>query len=215
MRFSKIKNALEYVGGFTSTSKMPCPSYSLPATACKVGAKFRGVKGSVCEKCYAMKGRYAWPVVKNALSRRLESISKDGWEDAMVFAIQKKNLSFFRLHDSGDIQDLAHVKKIVNIAKRCPSCKFWLPTKETAIVKNFINGGGIIPKNLTIRISCPMIDAENSAVKNLSRSLGFCVASVSSNMESVNCHAYKTEGACGKCRKCWDKNIFEIVYKRH
>ncbi len=214
MQFSKIKDALEYVGGFSKPSKMPCPSYSIPATACKVGAKLRKVKGSVCEKCYACKGCYVFPVVKNALQKRLESLSKDGWVDAMVFAVTKKNLSFMRINDSGDLQNMEHLRKIVEVAKRCPSCKFWLPTKENALIMEFLKTE-TLPENLTVRLSCVMIDAENASVKTLAKKLGLVVSSVSSNMETVNCHAYKTDGACGDCRACWDKNVFEICYKRH
>ena len=215
MQFSKIKDALEYVGGFSKPSKMPCPSYSLPASACKVGAKLRGLKGSVCADCYCCKGMYRFPCVKNALEKRLATIEKDGWVDAMVFAILKKKLSFFRFHDSGDIQNVAHLEKIVEIAKRCSSCKIWLPTKENAIVLQYLAAHKSFPENLTVRLSCPMMDGENLAVKNLAAKNGLCVASASRNMEIVNCHAYKTDGACGDCRACWNKNVFEITYKRH
>lgn len=215
MQFSKIKDALEYVGGFSKPSKMPCPSYSIPASACKVGAKLRGVKGSVCHSCYGCKGNYRFPCVKNALQKRFESLSKDGWTDAMVAAINGKNLSYMRLHDVGDVQSLEHLEKIAEIAKRCPSCKFWLPTKENAIVLQYLAANKSFPENLTVRLSCPMMDCENPAVKNLAAKNGLCVASVSSNMESVNCHAYKTDGACGECRACWDKNVFEITYLKH
>jgi len=214
MQFSTIKDAVSYVGGFAAPSKMPCPSYSLPASACKTGAKLRKVKGSVCSNCYACKGCYVFPVVKNALALRLASIEKDGWTDAMVFSIQKKNLSFFRFHDSGDVQSLEHLRKIVEIAKRCPSCKFWLPTKENGIVLQFLKSEKL-PENLTVRLSCPMMDGENLAVKKMARENGLTVAGASSDMGKVNCKAYLTDGKCGDCRACWNKDVFEIVYKKH
>ena len=215
MQFAKIKDAVEYVGGFTGTSKMPCPSYSLPASACMVGAKLRKVKGSVCEKCYACKGCYVFPVVKNALALRLSAIEKDGWADAMVFAITKKKLSFFRYHDSGDIQSLRHFEKIVEIANRCPSCQFWLPTKENGVVIQYLKKYGRLPENLTVRLSCIMVDGENLAVKKLAQTLGLTVSSVSSDAAKVNCRAFENSGACGDCRACWNKNVFEIVYLKH
>lgn len=214
MPFTKIKDALEYVGGFSKPSKMPCPSYSLPASACKVGAKLRKVKGSVCASCYACKRAYTWPVVKNALEIRLESLTRPFWVDAMVLAITKKKLSYFRINDSGDLQSMEHLLKIVEVAKRCPSTKFWLPTKENALIIEFLKTE-TLPENLTVRLSCVMIDKENLVVKSLAQKLGLCVSSVSSNMETVNCHAYKTDGACGDCRACWNKDCFEIVYLRH
>ena len=215
MPFTSIKTALEYVGGFTSTSKMPCPSFSLPASACKTGSLLRKVKGSVCEKCYACKGCYVFPVVKNALALRLAAIEKPLWVDAMVYAITKKKLSFFRYHDSGDIQSVAHLEKIAEIAKRCPSVKFWLPTKENVFVQDFLANGNAFPENLTVRLSAPMIDSENIGTAMIARVLGVVVSSVSSKNEKANCRAFENGGACGECRKCWDKNVFEVVYLKH
>lgn len=214
MQFSKIKDALEYVGGFTSTSKMPCPSFSLPASACKTGAKLRLVKGSVCEKCYACKGCYVFPVVKNALALRLAAIEKPFWVDAMVYAITKKKLSFFRYHDSGDIQSVAHLEKIAEIARRCPSVKFWLPTKENLFVRDFLRTKNL-PENLTVRLSAPMIDGDSFPTATVARPLGVVISSVSSDTSKANCRAFENNGECGNCRACWDKNVFEIVYPKH
>lgn len=61
MQFSKIKDALEYVGGFSAPSKMPCPSYSIPASACKVGAKLilDAIRVGLISICF---GDIAWRI---------------------------------------------------------------------------------------------------------------------------------------------------------
>ena len=83
-----VKQAWEEVGGLSKPSKMPSYGYSLSAYKCIIGAKLRKVKGSTCGGCYALKGRYVFPNVQDALDRRLEKVNHNPkWVDAMVFLI--------------------------------------------------------------------------------------------------------------------------------
>ena len=68
------KEAKEITGGLSKPSKMPGPSYNLPAAACITGAKLAKIPGTVCYGCYALKGRYRFTNVRLALARRLESL---------------------------------------------------------------------------------------------------------------------------------------------
>ena len=62
-----IKDAKKITDSFTKTSKMPGLSYSLPAWACKTGAKLAKIPGTPCFGCYAMKGNYIrYPAIKQA-----------------------------------------------------------------------------------------------------------------------------------------------------
>ena len=68
------KEAKAITGGLSAPSKMPGPAYNIPAAACITGSKLVNVKGSVCEGCYALKGRYRFSNVKEALNRRLKAL---------------------------------------------------------------------------------------------------------------------------------------------
>ena len=59
------KEAKEITGGLSAPSKMPGPSFNLPAVACITGAKLVDVLGSTCSGCYALKGRYRFPNVRS------------------------------------------------------------------------------------------------------------------------------------------------------
>ena len=62
----------------SNTSKLGVKSISLDANKCKTGSKLAKKKGTVCNGCYALKGCYVFPVVKDAMARRLEFFnSKD------------------------------------------------------------------------------------------------------------------------------------------
>ena len=77
------KLAKEITGGLSAPSKMPGPSFNLPAAACITGAKLVDVKGSTCSGCYALKGRYRFGNVQAALKRRLAKLQEPRWVDSM------------------------------------------------------------------------------------------------------------------------------------
>ena len=130
-QFKTVKEALEFVGGLSNPSKMPCHSYGISAKLCETGAKLAKVEGSVCWDCYALKGMYAdWNTpVHNAHARRLEAMQSPDWVSAMVFLITRKKMAYFRWHDSGDLQSFQHLLNLVTIAEQCPGTQFWLPTR--------------------------------------------------------------------------------------
>lgn len=204
--------ALEIVGGLSEPSKMPCHSFSIPARHCLTGQKLRDIEGSICSKCYALKGRYGFPNVQHALERRFEALNNPQWVSAMAWLLNNVERSgFFRWHDSGDLQSVEHLSRIVEVCNLTPNVKHWLPTREFGIVGNFIRGGGVIPENLTIRFSALMFDGEPPITA--ARNLGVQVSSASK--ENFTCPASKQENRCGDCRACWDKSHFNISYKKH
>ena len=198
-------------GGFSRPSKMPCPAYSIPASLCKTGGKLRGVKDSVCSKCYALKGRYVFPSVRNALAKRLKALRSPLWADAMAFMINAEGNRYFRWHDSGDIQNVNHLKQIVRVCELTPEVKHWLPTREYQIVAKFKEVGGVIPENLTIRLSAHMIDG--STPDAIAEKLGCVVSSVVTT--GSNCPSSSQGNACVNCRKCWDKTESLVSYAKH
>jgi hypothetical protein len=205
--------ALDFVGGLSAPSKMPCRSYSIPAKHCKTGAKLVPVKNSVCSKCYALKGFYNMPNVRNALQKRFDSIDKPEWVEAMTIAIAGKEKSgFFRWHDSGDIQSVLHLRKICQIAINLPDITFWLPTREYSIVSSYVKLYGAIPSNLTIRLSSLMING--NAPSGIAQSLGLTTSGVSKD-QTFNCPASNQDNKCLTCRACWNKSVQNVSYKLH
>lgn len=199
--------AKQITGGLTQSSKMPCKSFSIPAANCITGRKLAKIPGSVCEKCYAYeRGNYLWPNVKDAQSRRLGSLHHAGWVEAMVTLIGKDQ--YFRWHDSGDIQGVWHLEKIIEVCKRTPHTKHWLPTKEVTFLRQWIKQGNHIPKNLTIRVSASMIDSAHYT--KLSGCLGSAVV-----RENATCPASKQGNQCLDCRQCWDKTVPLVTYHLH
>ena len=143
----KTSEAWALVGGLSKPSKMPGWSIGIPAKECKTGKKLREIKNSVCEGCYALKGCYVFAVVQAAQYKRLEAISHPDWVLAMATLINSKKPDVFRWHDSGDVQDEAHLNKIFEVCRLTPSKRHWMPTRE-AWIKDHMHKA---PANLVVR----------------------------------------------------------------
>jgi len=224
--------------GLSQTSKMPCYSFNLSALHCRTGSKLVKIKGSVCYGCYALKGNYARYKHPINMKPKTEKINHPLWVPSMVYLINhqgnQRDKRYFRWHDSGDIQNLEHLKKIAKVCKLTPEVKHWLPTREYKIVRDFLFWESF-PDNLTVRLSAHMIDQKAPKVIECQTS------TVNKNKSAfgINCNSYRTNkdgkvlsekafqglakqektdedlGHCGECRLCWDKSIDNISYKYH
>ena len=208
--------ALKLIGGLSGPSKMPWWSWSISAHDCQTGGKLRELEGSVCSKCYALKGNYVFSNVKDAHARRRAALDHPLFIDAFVLVLTQLNQKTrarrkladgseiaenrFRWHDAGDLQDVSHLSKIVEIARQTPQIEHYLPTKEKAYVKRFIAAGGVIPPNLHIKISSPMIgDAVDPKIPGVS----YTTVSYD-GPEVFQCPALKYQGnKCLDCAVCW------------
>lgn len=202
--------ALKLIGGCSNTSKMPGLSYGLPTANCKTGSKLALVKGSVCGKCYAMRGmykRFAKTVIP-AQQRRLESLSDPQWVEAMVKTLDSER--WFRWFDSGDLQSLQMLENIVEVARQTPHCLHWVSTREREIVRKFLKVSPF-PDNLVVRVSATYPDVPVRPIP------GALMANVHKDKPPVGhrCPAPEQEGRCGTCRACWDKSIETVSYKEH
>jgi hypothetical protein len=208
------------IGGLSAPSKMPGFSIGIPARFCKVGAKLAKVKGSVCFKCYALKGNYRYDNVVKAQNARFAALDSPTWTADMTQVIKAAcealGENFFRFHDSGDLQSVKHLLDIVQIARNLPEIQFWCPTKEVKLLKLLKNIA--VPSNIVFRVSAFKV--------NQVYNIGMPSSAVSTHKTWVNkraipvpgsvlCKAYDQEGECGSCRMCWDASVPCVSYPAH
>jgi len=196
------KEARKITGGLSAPNKMPGPSINLPAWNCITGLKLQAVKNSVCAGCYAMKGRYRFPNVREAMDRRLAALTDPRWVDAMVTLV--KGQPWFRWHDSGDIQSPEHLKNIFEVCNRTPETRHWMPTREVKFLK--LMDPDVVPKNLIIRISSHMID--QGPVKHWPWTSTVVTS-------GKTCPAAEQGNECKDCRACWDRSVKNVAYGKH
>lgn len=204
-------------GGITKQNKkMPFYNYDLSAWDCNKGSQLRLVKDSVCGSCYAMKGnylRYKNGSVGKSHQLHLKSLENNfDWVIAMAYQIMHYKTEYFRFHASGDLQSLSHAIQIINLARITPFCKYWIPTRETKILKQLKDKKINIPSNCIFRVSAPMVDSHlNSKVfKNTSS-----VISESSKAIGKICPSQTQGGQCLDCRACWNSKNTNINYLIH
>lgn len=213
-----VKEAKKIANISNRNSKMPGTTFAQDAFACKVGSRLAKVKGSVCEACYARKIQNMRPSVNQGWTANYEkavhliSVNPQKWIDACVFQInraaEKTGEKFHRWFDSGDLDSVAQYEAILEVARRTPDVKHWLPTREIAIVRSY---KGKMPKNIVVRISSPMVGQKPvNGVKNTST-----VHRKGEIVYGIECPAYKQGNACGSCRNCWDASVANVSYKKH
>jgi len=116
----------------SSTSKMKITgkrvkSWSLPAGSSCPGSS----DAEICKSCYAKKGMYHFPSVKNLREHNKLDYHRNNWVDDMVKEVSK--CDYFRWFDSGDIETPELATKIAEVCRLCPNTIFWLPTRSDKI----------------------------------------------------------------------------------
>ena len=198
------KEARKITGGLSKPSKMPGPAHNLPAWNCITGQKLVNIPGSVCSGCYAMKNRYRFTNVREAMDRRLQALEHPRWVEAMTTLISGE--AWFRWHDSGDIQSLKHLENIFEVCKRTPDTQHWMPTREAQFLKDI--DPDKVPPNLIIRMSSHMIN--QGPVKQWP-----WTSTVSSQDSERTCPAPEQGNSCQDCRACWDRSVPNVCYGKH
>jgi hypothetical protein len=218
-KFNSIKEAELAVGNLSRPSKMPSYAWSISARRCNTGSKLAKVKGSVCYNCYALKGRYMFNNVQDALERRYNawSSNRNRWTDAMIYLMHNKkhivDNQVFRWFDSGDIQGVDMLNDINTVAWASPHIRFWLPTKEYKLVKDYDID---VAPNLVIRVSAPIKNKGFTDIKG-----NFKYISTVYNKDKLHmamgsvCPASKQDNQCGSCRTCWSDKVSEVSYLAH
>jgi len=201
----------------TNTSKMPCPSWGLPAGKACPGAKYG--EGSICGQCYAAKGNYGVPMVRHALQERFRwtlammrtTAGQDAFVAYMTLAIEAVGSPYFRVHDSGDLFSPAYARCWARIARNLSHVRFWFPTRSYRI-------GNLLPAiqelaalpNVTVRPSALMLDAAPPVVDGLAVGSG-----ATHSKDAATCPAYRQNGECRDCRFCWDRPQEPVLYPLH
>ena len=211
----KLKEIEKKIGTLSNPSKMPSYAWGIPIQYCVTGSKLAKQEGTICNKCYAGKGCYVFPVVKAMYEKRYQAIELPEWVDYMAELLTQKykrldkSRLFHRWFDSGDIQSYEHLIKKFKVCELTPHTKYWLATREYKIISQVKTKD--IPKNLCPRASAIKVDS--SPPKNILE----WTSTVHKNKKPIGyeCPAPKQNGECGSCRACWSRSVKQVSYKEH
>ena len=223
-----LKDLEKAVGTLSNPSKMPGYAWGIPALYCKRGSKLRAKEGTVCSKCYAMKGRYVFPNVQVAQEMRLaafDRLSRDEWVETMAALIHRRvkpEEPYFRIFDSGDLQNMEMLVRWALVALLLPGIRFWMSTRERAIVNRVFTHHFPQPSNLVVRVSADMVEGvppkgfkNTSTVSKMDRQTWKTMVNGTFQDMMYYCPAPLQNNECGDCRACWDRGVKTVVYLEH
>jgi hypothetical protein len=167
------------------------------------------------KKCYAKRLERMRPSVREAYKHNYELLKSSPntyWREVEASIMMSR---FFRFHVSGDIPDVYYLNHMVDIAERNPHCEILCFTKKYGIVNNYLDVGGIIPKNLHLIFSAWRgLKMENPH--------GLPEAHVRYRDGTTTAHenAVQCSGNCTECALteggCWSlKDWQEVVFDEH
>jgi hypothetical protein len=187
-------------------------SWSLQALdTCPGSLASPGVLVDACKGCYATTGNYRYPNVKAPRIENREDWQRLEWVDDMVKALDSDR--YFRWFDSGDMYTLGLAEKILEVMKRTPWVKHWLPTRMHKFPKfqMVLSEMQALP-NVMVRFSSDSVTGD--FIPGLHGSV--IVPDANTLPDGVTlCRAYENAGKCSGCRACYDKTVGVIAYPAH
>lgn len=220
---------------FSKASKMPCLSWSLPALLTCPGSSesYKNYSGQLqdwqnafdsdaklvpsCQGCYATTGNYLYKNVKAVREHNMQDWQKPDWASKMVATI--KHEKYFRFFDSGDVYCVELAEKILEVCKRCPDTKFWIPSLAWQIVEieNVLLDINALP-NVVVRGSTGKVISSKNEIKYSHYPSSYVVANaedVKGSRGLVVCRSFERSGKCGSCRACWNIKVGTVLYPAH
>lgn len=184
--------------------KTNCPAWSISRKSCVNAC------GEVCADCYAGKGCYVFPVVKNALEKRYNWFARTPDNivvGTMVKALGRRHSNFIRIFESGDFSSVRDIRLWRKIAIRLPNKKFWFPTKGHTN-KEFLPELRKLNKLPNVQVKPSSTNFDRAAPRINGLSGGATSYKDKAPKNHVDC-----PGECEGCRACWTEA--RIAYHYH
>jgi hypothetical protein len=195
---------------------MACWSWSLPAgKAYACPAEYQG-PGTICSSCYAQQGNYLFRNVLDSQIDRFEFFKSEPerCDSLIVNAINRSDLPYFRVHDSGDFHSIDSINRWTAIVRRCPSTLFWFPTR-TYLFPAWLPALRRLHSQLNacVRPSALRFGDEPPVTDGL----GHGTVSMHSSLPGIHdCPKSVSGGSCEtySCRTCWHDTTY-VNYRPH
>ena len=194
-QYAKVSNTNSKLGGQIYSINLP------PVVTCRADAPcFKG--------CYACKGNWLFPNVKNSLNQNLEAYKGNPDLFFESIAAQTALVRFCRWHSSGDIVDMQYFEGMCKVARKNKETHYLCFTKKYEIINEFLSKGKRIPKNLSIVFSA----WSNWIPENPYDLPMTYVYGKEFNNELIPKDAIPCGCKCETCQACWTLKKGQHVY---
>lgn len=100
-------------------------SFSIPAVRTCPG------RTAFCERlCYATKGRYYFPAIKERYGNNYERTLRSDFVSVIKRELRQDFVRILRVHTSGDFYDEAYIRKWIAIVRSCTATQFFAYTRS-------------------------------------------------------------------------------------
>ena len=157
---------------------------------------------AICKSCYAMRYEAFRPNLKPAFKRNMVLLRSKKYKPEKFASFR-----FMRLHSYGELFGYVHFTNFVKLALHNPKTNFTLWTKRKNVIQSYLVKGGIIPSNLFLVYSNPIIDKEVKRVpKGFTKVFNVFTKKGSENV-TINCGSKK----CLDCKLCYTSNDIKVI----
>lgn len=157
---------------------------------------------AICKSCYAMRFEKFRKNLVPAFKRNMEMLLKKDYVPEIFASYQ-----FMRLHSYGELFGYIHFVSFVKIALFNPKTNFTLWTKRKHIIQDYLRKGGLIPSNLFLVYSNPVIDNELKRVPKGFKKVFNVFTKEGAEKVTINCGKKK----CLDCRLCYTENSVSVI----
>jgi hypothetical protein len=145
---------------------------------------------------------------------------RQAWIDAMVAAIHDSGTRYFRVHDSGDTFSTAYAECWLEVCRRLPAIRFWIPTRAWQQPSGALPVFDPLLAALRQLASLPNVTVRPSALNfgDLPPIVAGLHADSTADVKAAGirqCPAPQQGGQCGPCRLCWTAKGVPVSYARH
>jgi hypothetical protein len=195
----------------SKTSKLGTYSWSLQAIeTCPGSVGTDGQLVAACSGCYATTGCYNFPGTKAVRSDNKAAWQESDWVEVMVSKLAKQK--HFRWFDSGDLYSLQLAEKVLEVMRRTPNTKHWLPTRMAKFPKfQPVLAAMQALANVMVRFSSDAVDGTFTSAHGST----IVPAGLPTPAGVTLCTAPQQDGKCLTCRACYDKSVPVIGYVAH
>ena len=106
------------------------------------------------QHCYASKGRFKWPNIKNRFLSNVRLTRTDEFVPQAIDEIKRNGIKLLRIHAAGDFYSAEYLVKWTTIMRACPDTTFYAYTRSWRVdrVKGAI-AEAVKPKNFHLWLS--------------------------------------------------------------
>ena len=156
---------------------------------------------TICKSCYAIRYESFRTKLIPAFKRNMKVLLDKDYKP------ERLNFKIMRLHSFGELFGYIHFVSFVKLAMVNKDTTFTLWTKRKSIIQEYIRKGGVIPSNLFLVFSNPIIDKEvKHAPKGFDKVFNVFTKKGAENV-SINCGNKK----CLECRLCYSVNSISVI----